>query len=279
MMIDGMRLSAGEGDVCDKGLSHDDHILSHTRIDEKIWRCFREQIKITTDNPPNDSRPDRNEDDLILEEICYDRIWQARLRRDQAFGVNYVLEPWEENVMSLLYEELTDTLDGTFSSEHSRTIRYLFHPENGEHKSVLMKRGPVLVSRREHELLLFSHGFILCEVEEQLLRRIACAYRLNDVDMVEQISDLEGTLVEDEALFKLDLPSLTFAILTKMTEPIYVTTSKRGQLDSWLEAFKTSLVWHCDTIDWGYEDVDKVNTEVSDGIPSDWRCSNIDWGE
>ena len=88
-MIDGMRLSAGEEDVCDEG-SDDDDVLVHTRIDAKIWRCFREQIKITTDNPPNDSRSEKNEDDPTLEEICYDRIWQARLRRDQAFGVNYV---------------------------------------------------------------------------------------------------------------------------------------------------------------------------------------------
>ena len=283
---------AGEGDGCDEAEGPDGDLRSYTRIDEDVWRCFQEQVKrkIATDSPPNDNRPDENEDTLTLEEICYERIWQARLRRDKAFGVDYEPEPWERNVMSLLYEELSETLDGSLSSEHWTTMRYLFHPESGEHKSILMKRGPVLFKKKEHELLLFSHGFILCDVavakndgSAQVLvdngqkLRMSCAYRLSDVDVVERISDLEGILVEDEA-FKVDLPSLAFAIVTKQSSPIFVTTSKRGQLDSWLEAFKTCLVWHCDNIDWGHEVVSKVDTEVSVGIPSDWRCSNIDWG-
>ena len=44
-------------------------------------------------------------------------------------------------------------------------IRSIFFPRPDEPRSVLLKRGPVLVGGEERELSLFSGGFVLSRVE------------------------------------------------------------------------------------------------------------------
>jgi len=41
----------------------------------------------------------------------------------------------------------------------------IFFPAQDDHKSVLLKRGPVLVDGEERELMLFTNGFVLSRVE------------------------------------------------------------------------------------------------------------------
>lgn len=46
-----------------------------------------------------------------------------------------------------------------------RAISSIFFPDVTEHKSILLKRGPVLLNGEERELMLFTTGFILARVE------------------------------------------------------------------------------------------------------------------
>lgn len=140
--------------------------------------------------------------------------------------------------------------------------------------------------------MLFTSGFIVSRIMERsaaaaVRRELDAAFRVSDAERVEALAESYGRggmeLLDPEAT------ALTFVIhlvdgpsggINSDGIPLFVTCSKPGHADAWVEAFRVVMAWSCPTIDWGIEE-GRGGEECDVGIesyPSDWRCSTIDWG-
>lgn len=112
------------------------------------------------------------------------RAWNIRLARDTVFSRYYFPEQWElrelKTLENFLRLENPRKDAASFSSElgheivsKNEAVASIFYPGDHDPKSVLLKRGPVLLEGfTERELLLFTHGFVLSRMEGDTLLNI-----------------------------------------------------------------------------------------------------------
>lgn len=115
--------------------------------------------------------------------------------------------------------------------------------------------------------------------------KLDAAFKLSDVDRVETME--ESYARGGMKLLDSETSALTFAIhLTdgavsgSNRNPLFITCSKPGHTDAWVEAFRIVMAWNCPTVDWGAgEGRGKEEPDIGlESFHSDWRCSTIDWG-
>ncbi|KAL7499451.1 hypothetical protein ACHAWT_006986 [Skeletonema menzelii] len=95
--------------------------------------------------------------------------WNVRLGREQVFSRYYFPERWELNELNNIQKFLKlekPNMDEPGEEATKRAISSIFFPDDYDKKSVLMKRGPILLDGiDERELFLFTHGFLLSRIE------------------------------------------------------------------------------------------------------------------
>ena len=108
--------------------------------------------------------------------------WRLRLMAGPTFQPDYVPEKFEQKEMAAIAEFLgleeaapeagPDATSAGAAHRTRRAVRALFHPAPGAPRSLLLKRGPVLLDRGEDgreggewELMLFTRGFLVARVE------------------------------------------------------------------------------------------------------------------
>jgi len=116
--------------------------------------------------------------------------WNARLAREQVFSRYYFPEQWElrelGTIQKFLKLENPNTTPGFMDEEPGkestkRAISSIFFPNDYDTKSVLMKRGPILLDGiDERELLLFTLGFLLSRIEFDSLMSLLFAMKNGD---------------------------------------------------------------------------------------------------
>lgn len=116
--------------------------------------------------------------------------WNKRIAREEVFGRYYFPEHWElrelQTIMKFLeLEDSNDSLDEALKfmsapekESTQRAIASIFFPGDYDPKSVLLKRGPILIDgAEERELLLFTHGFLLSRITFDTLMDILTSKR------------------------------------------------------------------------------------------------------
>lgn len=97
------------------------------------------------------------------------RAWDRRLSREKIFSKYYYPEPWEAREMLTIQRFLSITPDQRVSAKSKETlgaISSIFFPSDHAPKSVLLKRGPILINGvDERELLVFTHGLLTSRLE------------------------------------------------------------------------------------------------------------------
>ena len=102
------------------------------------------------------------------------RAWDRRLSREKIFSKYYYPEPWEAREIVTIQRFLSITTDPRVStvatlvkSEATNdAISFMFFPSDHSPKSVLLKRGPILLNgEEERELLIFTHGLLTSRLE------------------------------------------------------------------------------------------------------------------
>lgn len=102
------------------------------------------------------------------------RTWDIRISRDTVFSRYYFPELWELRELETLKDffELENPRGCPHYSNEpgqeatKKAITDIFFPGDHDAKSVLLKRGPILLDGvEERELLLFTHAFLLSRVE------------------------------------------------------------------------------------------------------------------
>jgi len=110
-----------------------------------------------------------------------------------------------------------------------------------------------------------------------ITRKLDAAFQMSDIERIENMGDWDSK--ETKLFVDPELAPLTLAVYIKdARHPLMVMCSKPGHVEAWVEAFRVCNAWHCPTIDWGADDIQRgVNTLAVDS--DNWRCSTIDWGE
>mmetsp|Transcript_2232 Transcript_2232/g.4061 ORF Transcript_2232/g.4061 Transcript_2232/m.4061 type:complete len:613 (-) Transcript_2232:78-1916(-) len=114
--------------------------------------------------------------------------WNVRLGREQVFSRYYFPEQWElrelgtiQKFLKLEKPNTSHLMDELGEESTNRAILSIFFPDDYDKKSVLMKRGPILLDGiDERELFLFTHGFLLSHIEFDSLMNMLLAMKSGD---------------------------------------------------------------------------------------------------
>lgn len=144
--------------------------------DYNVWGDFRNSIPQRQDQLERMNTINLSfVDSLTATEKREIRAWERRLTRDQVFSRYYCPEQWEVREMNTIEKFLSlDSSAGRGDNKETKqAVSAIFYPSDHAPKSVLLKRGPILLDgTHERELLLFSHGFVVSRIEFNALLNI-----------------------------------------------------------------------------------------------------------
>ena len=123
------------------------------------------------------------------------RAWDRRLAREKVFSKYYYPDAWEAREMVTIQKFLSITTDPMASTTVSTlmksketidAISSIFFPSDHSPKSVLLKRGPIILlnGEEERELLLFTHGLLLSRLELDSLINILFTLNSENPDLL-----------------------------------------------------------------------------------------------
>ena len=106
-------------------------------------------------------------------------------------------------------------------------------------------------------------------------RKLEVAFGMSQVVSAEKLADnTSHTSFVDR-----ELAPLSLAInLHGMKDPMVVMSSKPGQVEAWVDAFRICTAWALENVDWGVDELKKEDEKPPLAYQDDWRCSTIDWG-
>ena len=106
-------------------------------------------------------------------------------------------------------------------------------------------------------------------------RKLEVAFGMSQVVSAEKLADnTSHTSFVDR-----ELAPLSLAInLHGMKDPTVVMSSKPGQVEAWVDAFRICTAWALENVDWGVDELKKEDEKPPLAYQDDWRCSTIDWG-
>jgi len=155
------------------------------------------------DNPSKNNELSRSLLLMLTDEERRDiEVWRQRLLKRLVYDQDYTPTELEGEEMNYIIEYLVlkkpkendnshrgHHLDESENQITEKATSSIFFAQPNEHKSVLLKRGPVLLNGEERELMIFTNGFVFSHIELDTLIRI-----LLDLDG-NKSSDSEGRRV------------------------------------------------------------------------------------
>jgi len=160
---------------------------TESRVAPTLSKQEREDL-VSGPKPRSDSRRDEKKDgegepressspaqslELTEEELHDNKKWQMRFINDEVFTQEYDPSWWERKEMDTIIDflELKNPIDNPeFLSKRKQeftknAISSIFFPGKEERKSVLLKRGAILLDGEERELMLFTDGITFSRLE------------------------------------------------------------------------------------------------------------------
>jgi len=147
-------------------------------LKEEAASHVERRVASSDSKPRSDSRREEKKDgedslELTEQELHDNKKWQMRFINDEVFTREYDPTWWEKKEMDSIIEflELKNPLDHPeFLSKPTqegtkKVISPIFFPGKEERKSVLLKRGAVLLDGEERELMLFTGGITFSRLE------------------------------------------------------------------------------------------------------------------
>eukprot|EP00578_Thalassiosira_sp_NH16_P013609 CAMPEP_0181113522 /NCGR_PEP_ID=MMETSP1071-20121207/20392_1 /TAXON_ID=35127 /ORGANISM="Thalassiosira sp., Strain NH16" /LENGTH=516 /DNA_ID=CAMNT_0023197565 /DNA_START=216 /DNA_END=1763 /DNA_ORIENTATION=- len=170
-----------------KSIGNTDH--SSTSTSTTPNKFLMSEKSITESNLGEDSEPhtdnvqqlDVSFSTLTPGEMRDIRAWNIRMARETVFSRYYFPEQWEIREMKTLEKflevgnshEAPALMNETGHERTKKAIAGIFYPGDHDAKSVLLKRGPILLDgTNEKEMMLFTHGFMLSNMEFSSLLNI-----------------------------------------------------------------------------------------------------------